>query len=95
MKTPWEIFFREKVTKIFTEKKLIVDIGGGTTDIAVICDTIRTALPRSCPYGPHPATKVPSNWAIRCFQTYRIGKPVHFLHVTALASTSPRSSSLS
>ena len=29
MKTPWDTFFEEKVTKIFTEKKLIIDIGGG------------------------------------------------------------------
>lgn len=27
--TPWEQFSREKLTKIFTEKKHIVDIGGG------------------------------------------------------------------
>ena len=27
--TPWDIFFREKVEKIFTEKKHIIDIGGG------------------------------------------------------------------
>lgn len=26
---PWDIFFKEKVTKIFTEKKSVVDIGGG------------------------------------------------------------------
>lgn len=29
MKTPWETFFRSAITKIFTEKKSIVDIGGG------------------------------------------------------------------
>lgn len=26
---PWEKFFREKITKIFTEKSRVVDIGGG------------------------------------------------------------------
>lgn len=26
---PWDIFFKEKITKIFTQKKLIIDIGGG------------------------------------------------------------------
>lgn len=25
----WDVFFREKITKIFSEKKLIIDIGGG------------------------------------------------------------------
>lgn len=29
MKRPWEIFSEEKLKKIFTEKKLIIDIGGG------------------------------------------------------------------
>jgi SAM-dependent methyltransferase len=29
MERPWDRFSREKLTKIFTEKKLIVDIGGG------------------------------------------------------------------
>lgn len=30
MKTPgWDIFFKERIIQIFTEKKLIVDIGGG------------------------------------------------------------------
>ncbi len=28
-KIPWDIFFREKIIKIFTEKKKIIDIGGG------------------------------------------------------------------
>ncbi len=27
--TPWDNFFKEKITKIFTDKKLIIDIGGG------------------------------------------------------------------
>lgn len=26
---PWDTFFRQKITKIFTEKTLIIDIGGG------------------------------------------------------------------
>jgi SAM-dependent methyltransferase len=26
---PWKLFFKESITKIFTEKKLIIDIGGG------------------------------------------------------------------
>ncbi|MBF8280733.1 MAG: Methyltransf 11 protein [Candidatus Magasanikbacteria bacterium] len=26
---PWDIFFKEKITKIFTEKKSVIDIGGG------------------------------------------------------------------
>lgn len=26
---PWDAFFKEKITKIFTEKKFIIDIGGG------------------------------------------------------------------
>lgn len=26
---PWDIFLKEKITKIFTEKKLVIDIGGG------------------------------------------------------------------
>jgi SAM-dependent methyltransferase len=25
----WDTFFREKITKIFTEKKIVIDIGGG------------------------------------------------------------------
>ncbi|MEK7642712.1 MAG: methyltransferase domain-containing protein [Patescibacteria group bacterium] len=29
IKFPWELFFEEKIKKIFTEKKLIIDIGGG------------------------------------------------------------------
>ena len=29
MERPWQIFFREKITKIFTEKDYIIDIGGG------------------------------------------------------------------
>jgi len=29
MNRPWDLFFREKVTKIFQEKKVVVDIGGG------------------------------------------------------------------
>src|SRR3989338_7812257 len=29
MTRPWDIFFKEKVTKIFTEKKSVLDIGGG------------------------------------------------------------------
>lgn len=28
-KTPWGFFFEEKIQKIFTEKELIIDIGGG------------------------------------------------------------------
>jgi len=28
-KLPWDSFFEEKITKIFTEKKYILDIGGG------------------------------------------------------------------
>ena len=27
--TKWDLFFKEKITKIFTEKKTILDIGGG------------------------------------------------------------------
>lgn len=27
--TPWEKFYKEKISKIFTEKKRIIDIGGG------------------------------------------------------------------
>ncbi|OGD32442.1 hypothetical protein A3C91_02270 [Candidatus Azambacteria bacterium RIFCSPHIGHO2_02_FULL_52_12] len=29
IKRPWDIFFKEKITKIFTEKKSVLDIGGG------------------------------------------------------------------
>lgn len=29
MNNKWDIFFKEKITKIFTEKKYILDIGGG------------------------------------------------------------------
>jgi SAM-dependent methyltransferase len=29
MKTPWDAFFELKITQIFTEKKLVLDIGGG------------------------------------------------------------------
>ena len=29
MTTPWDTFFREKITRIFTEKKAVLDIGGG------------------------------------------------------------------
>lgn len=29
MNNPWDSFFEEKIKKIFTEKKLIIDIGGG------------------------------------------------------------------
>ncbi|HTK33033.1 MAG TPA: methyltransferase domain-containing protein [Candidatus Paceibacterota bacterium] len=29
MKTPWDTFFEEKMVKMFTEKKSILDIGGG------------------------------------------------------------------
>ncbi|TAL49399.1 SAM-dependent methyltransferase [Patescibacteria group bacterium] len=29
METPWEHFFVEKIKKIFTEKKSVIDIGGG------------------------------------------------------------------
>ncbi len=29
MEKPWEIFLKEKIKKIFTEKKTIIDIGGG------------------------------------------------------------------
>ena len=29
MKTPWELFFENKLKKILTEKKMIIDIGGG------------------------------------------------------------------
>lgn len=29
MKKPWDIFFEEKMKKLFTEKKTIIDIGGG------------------------------------------------------------------
>lgn len=28
-KAPWEVFFEEKVRKIFAEKKVVLDIGGG------------------------------------------------------------------
>lgn len=28
-KAPWDIFFKEKMTKIFTEKTYIIDVGGG------------------------------------------------------------------
>jgi len=28
-KRPWEVFFEEKVRKIFTDKKSVIDIGGG------------------------------------------------------------------
>lgn len=28
-KLPWDVFFEEKIKKIFTEKKYIVDVGGG------------------------------------------------------------------
>jgi SAM-dependent methyltransferase len=28
-KLPWDLFFEEKIKKIFTEKKYIIDIGGG------------------------------------------------------------------
>ena len=27
--TPWELFFKEKITKIFTEQRSVIDIGGG------------------------------------------------------------------
>ncbi len=29
MNRPWDLFFREKVSKIFTDKRVIIDIGGG------------------------------------------------------------------
>ena len=29
MKTPWDTFFESRVTKIFSEKKNVIDIGGG------------------------------------------------------------------
>ncbi|MEK7519652.1 MAG: methyltransferase domain-containing protein [Patescibacteria group bacterium] len=29
LKRPWDLFFEEKIRKIFTEKKTVVDIGGG------------------------------------------------------------------
>lgn len=29
MKTPWEMFFEDKMKKIFLEKKTVIDIGGG------------------------------------------------------------------
>ena len=29
LKKPWDIFFKEKMIKIFNEKKLVIDIGGG------------------------------------------------------------------
>ena len=27
--TPWDLFFKQKITKIFSEKKTVIDIGGG------------------------------------------------------------------
>lgn len=49
MTTPWDEFFKDKITRIFTEKKSVLDIGGG----------LRVAKEKNNRYDPRRAWIIP------------------------------------
>ena len=49
MQKPWDTFFEEKMKQIFTDKKLVIDIGGG----------LRIAKEKNNRYDPKRAWLVP------------------------------------